>query len=158
MTLWTVAHQPLCPWDSPGKNTGVGSHSVLQGIFLTQGSNSGLLHCSQILYHLSHQGSPISYIPIQNKKLKKRKENVKVMKHKEILRNCVSQIGGNYGDATSKCTVGSWHRKRTWGENQGKSSEVCDLVNGLKNYIGKCHYLNMDVASTHKNPLPNSVL
>ena len=35
----------LCPWDSPGKNTGVGSHSFLQGIFLTQGLNPGLLHC-----------------------------------------------------------------------------------------------------------------
>ena len=46
----------LCLWDSPGKNTGVGSHSFLQGIFLTQGSKSGLLHCRQILYHLSHQG------------------------------------------------------------------------------------------------------
>ena len=45
----------LCPWDSPGKNTGVGSHSFLQGIFLTQGLNLGLLHCRQILYHLSHQ-------------------------------------------------------------------------------------------------------
>ena len=44
----------LCPWDSPGKNTGVGCHSVLQGIFPTQGSNLGLLHCRQILY----QGSP----------------------------------------------------------------------------------------------------
>ena len=43
-----------CPWDSPGKNTGVGSHSLLQGIFLTQGSNLCLLHCRQILYHLSH--------------------------------------------------------------------------------------------------------
>ena len=43
---------------SPGKNTGVGSHSLLQGIFLTQGSNSGLLHCRQFLYRLSHQGSP----------------------------------------------------------------------------------------------------
>ena len=32
-------------------------HALLQGIFLTQGSNPGLLHCSQILYHLSHQGS-----------------------------------------------------------------------------------------------------
>ena len=42
--------------DSPGKNTGVGSHSLLQGIFPTQGSNPGLLHCRQILYHLSHQG------------------------------------------------------------------------------------------------------
>ena len=48
----------LFPWNSPGKNTGMGSHSLLQGIFLTQGSNPGLLHCRQILYHLSHQGSP----------------------------------------------------------------------------------------------------
>ena len=46
----------LCPWNSPGKNTGVGCHSLLQGIFLTQGSNPGLLHCRQIFYHLSHQG------------------------------------------------------------------------------------------------------
>ena len=35
-TPWTVAHQLLCPWDFPGKNTGVGSHSLLQGIFPTQ--------------------------------------------------------------------------------------------------------------------------
>ena len=40
---------------SPGKNTGVGSHSRLQGIFLIQGSDSGLLHCRQILYCLSHR-------------------------------------------------------------------------------------------------------
>ena len=40
----------LCPWNSPGKNTGVGSHSLLQGIFPTQ--------CRQILYLLSHQRSP----------------------------------------------------------------------------------------------------
>ena len=49
----------LRPWDSPGKNTGVGCHFLLQGIFPTQGSNPGLLHCRQTLYHLSHQGSPI---------------------------------------------------------------------------------------------------
>ena len=47
----------LCPWDSPGKNTGVGCHAPLQGVFPTQGSNSGLPYCSRILYHLSHQGS-----------------------------------------------------------------------------------------------------
>ena len=35
----------LCPWNSPGKNTGVGCHALLQGIFLTQGLNLGLLHC-----------------------------------------------------------------------------------------------------------------
>ena len=44
--------------DSPGKNTGVGCHALLQGIFPTQGSNSGLSHCGPTLYHLSHQGSP----------------------------------------------------------------------------------------------------
>ena len=45
----------LCPWNSPGRNTEVGSHSLLRGIFPTQGLNLGLLHCRQILYHLSHQ-------------------------------------------------------------------------------------------------------
>ena len=46
----------LCPWDSPGKTTGVGCHSLLQGIFPTQRSNLGLLNYRQILYQLSHQG------------------------------------------------------------------------------------------------------
>ena len=43
------------PWNSPGQNNGVGSLFLLQGIFLTQGSNLGLLHCRQILYQLSHR-------------------------------------------------------------------------------------------------------
>ena len=50
--------RPLCPWDSPGKNAGVGRQALLQGIILTQGSNPGLLHCRWILYCLSHQGNP----------------------------------------------------------------------------------------------------
>ena len=45
------------PWNSPGKNTGVGSLSLHQGIFPTQGWNPGLPHCRQILYQLSHKGS-----------------------------------------------------------------------------------------------------
>ena len=49
---------PLYLWDSPGKNTGAGCHPLLQRIFPTQGLNPGLLHCRQVLYHLSHQGSP----------------------------------------------------------------------------------------------------
>ena len=57
-TPWTVAHQAPYPWDSPGKNTGAGSLSLLQGNFPTQDSNQGLLHCRQILYRLSYQGSP----------------------------------------------------------------------------------------------------
>ena len=47
----------LCPWDFPGKDTGVGCHFLLQGIFPTQGSNPGLLHCRQILYWVSYKGS-----------------------------------------------------------------------------------------------------
>ena len=46
------------PWNSPGQNAGVGSLSLLQGIVPTQGSNLGLPHCRQILYHLSHKESP----------------------------------------------------------------------------------------------------
>ena len=45
-------------WNSPGQNTGVGSLFILQGIFTTQGSNPSLLHCREILYQLSYQGSP----------------------------------------------------------------------------------------------------
>ena len=51
--LWPT--RLLCPWDSPGKNTGVDCHSLLQRIFLTQGSNPSLLHCRQILYCLSYR-------------------------------------------------------------------------------------------------------
>ena len=46
------------PWNSPGQNTGVGSLSLFQGIFPTQGSNPGLPHCRQILYELSLKRSP----------------------------------------------------------------------------------------------------
>ena len=49
----------LCPWGYPGKNAEAGCHSLLQGIFLTQESNPGLLHCRQIFCYLSHQGSPV---------------------------------------------------------------------------------------------------
>ena len=55
-----------CPWNSLGKNTGVGSLSLLQGIFPTQGLNPGLLHCRQILYQLSHKGSPMQETLVQS--------------------------------------------------------------------------------------------
>ena len=50
-------HGLYSPWNSPGQNPRVGSLSLLQGIFLTQESNQGLLYCRQILYQLSYQGS-----------------------------------------------------------------------------------------------------
>ena len=54
----TVACQLLCSRDSPGKNIGVGSHSLFQGIFPMQGSHPSLLQWQADFYHLSHQGSP----------------------------------------------------------------------------------------------------
>ena len=56
-------HGLYSPCNSPGQNTGVGSFSLLQGIFPTQGSNPGLLHCRRILYQLNHKGSPLSSYP-----------------------------------------------------------------------------------------------
>ena len=53
----------LCPWDFPSKNTGVGCHFLLQGIFPTQGSNLHLLHCRQILYY---QTSPFVDITLNS--------------------------------------------------------------------------------------------
>ena len=64
-SLWPRGLQPgrlLFPWDSPGKNTRVSTHSLLQGIFPTQGSNPGFLHCRQILYQLSCQGIPFVFL------------------------------------------------------------------------------------------------
>ena len=55
-SLWP--HGLYSPWNSPGQNTGVGSLSLPQGIFPTQGLNLGLRHCRWILYQLSHKGSP----------------------------------------------------------------------------------------------------
>ena len=57
-SLWP--HGLHSPWHSPGQNTGVGSLTLLQGIFPTQGLNPGLLHCRQILYQPSGKGSPVS--------------------------------------------------------------------------------------------------
>ena len=54
----TLCNPMDSPWNSPCQNPGVGSLSLLQGIFPTQGLNPGLPHCRLILYQLSHQGSP----------------------------------------------------------------------------------------------------
>ena len=57
-------HGLYSPGNSLGQNTGMGGLSLLQWIFPTQGSNQGLLHCRQILYQLSYQGSLFRFTPI----------------------------------------------------------------------------------------------
>ena len=62
--------RPLCPWNSTGRNTGDCNHSLLQGIFLTQGLDPSLPHWRQILYCLSHQGRPYRSLEL-NRQLNK---------------------------------------------------------------------------------------
>ena len=65
----------LCPWDFPGKNTRVGCHFLLQGIFPTLESNPGLLHC-RCMYQLSLQGSPKAW------------ETLPFLSHHGVLSSC----------------------------------------------------------------------
>ena len=60
--LWTVGHKLLCPWDFLGKNTGVGCHFLLLGIFPTRGLNPHLLH----LLHWQADLLPLSYLGSPN--------------------------------------------------------------------------------------------
>ena len=57
LCLTLQPHGLYSPWNSPGQNSGVGCHALLQGIFPTQGSKPGLPHCRQIVYQLSHKGN-----------------------------------------------------------------------------------------------------
>ena len=68
-SLWPRGLWParlLRPWDSPGKSTGVDCHSLLQGIFPTQGSNPGHLNCRQILYRLSYRKDQVAFSSAQS--------------------------------------------------------------------------------------------
>ena len=65
---WRLNQREECLVPGTGKNTRVGCHALLQGIFLTQESNQGLLHCRQILYQLSYQGSPSCFATIKTDK------------------------------------------------------------------------------------------
>ena len=76
-------------WNSPGQNTGVGSLSLLQGIFPTQGLNPGLLHCRKMLYQLSYKGSPrilewVAY-PFSRGSSQQRKSNWGLLRCRWIL-------------------------------------------------------------------------
>ena len=75
-SLWP--HGLYSPWNSPGENTGVGSLSLLHGIFPTQGLNPGLLHCRQIFYQLSHKGSPYAEYIMPNARLDEAQARIKI--------------------------------------------------------------------------------
>ena len=85
----------LCPWDSPGKNTGVGCHFLLQGMSPTQVSNPGLLHCRWILYHLSHHtlhsGNQKKVLSLRSHEIAQL-ENLKLKKQTTLHRNSQNKL------------------------------------------------------------------
>jgi len=93
-SLWPHGLCParlFCPRDSPGKNIGVNSHSLLQGIFLMQGltwSRLDLLlpHYMHILYHLSHQGSPVTQVATSRARIQTQEVSLHLYVLKQILR------------------------------------------------------------------------
>ena len=108
--------------DSPGKNPGVGSHSLLQGIFPTQGLNPGLLHCRQILCQLSHQGSPVDTILPSNSihrfTLKKsgKYQLVIAIKVHLTLGQVNTQIIVTCWHSCCGCVAWSWLRNGGWSQ------------------------------------------
>ena len=84
---WTIARL-FHPWNFLGKSTGVGCHFLLQGIFLTRGSNLGLPHCGQTLYRLSHQGSLLCFLGLAVGCSRKKKKNLWERIHETRMVDC----------------------------------------------------------------------
>ena len=104
-SLWSHSLYPtrlLHPWNFPGKSTGVGCHFLLQGIFLAWGTNPGIPHCRQMLYHLSHQGSPEA-------------------KWKQRPAVAVTGDGSQVRSCTEQYCIGTWNVRSM---NQGKLEVV----------------------------------
>ena len=87
-TLWNVAPRLLCPWDVPGKNAAVGCHSLLQGIFLTQGLNPQLLHSQADSSSSEPPGKPQSTLYLPPKLSVLRLE----LGHEDLFQTCFYQI------------------------------------------------------------------
>ena len=88
-------HGRYGPWNSPDQNTGVGSLSLLQRIFTTQGSNPDLPHCRRILYQLSHQGSLLNINPFISSNIVSRVVSKCVSDHSNIWSDCKSISSGS---------------------------------------------------------------
>ena len=139
-------HGPYSPWNSPGQNTGVGSLSLLQGIFPTQGSNQGLLHCRQT--QLSYQGSP-GRVNKEKKGLEDGEDEARGGCGPELIQSCVrlgvkqesysiiqTKAHRNWNDDCMTDVKGEDH---TWGFSGGPVVKIlpynaghASLIPGLK--------------------------
>ena len=91
MSDFLQPHELYSPWNSPGQNTGVGSHSLRQGIFPTQGLNPGLPLCRRILYKLSHKESPIILV-VNMKDFRRRLKHLSFLFLIEVGKTCRDKL------------------------------------------------------------------
>ena len=151
----------FCPWDSSSKNTGVGCHAPLQGIFPTQGSNLSLLrplHSRWILYHYHHQGSPLIGLEIS------------VYWDTPLL--YTTDSGLSVSSLTDQgCSISSppascgWHGigrerqwKRWWGAAWFWTPGLREDCRGLSEPIGREHLSFPPLTSCSESPTPPQVL
>ena len=121
---WLWPTRLLCPWYFPGKNTGVYCHFLLQGIFLTQGSNLGLLHCRQILYHLSHR------------------EAQEIVKDRGACRDAIHRVAKNWtwvSDWTTTTTQSPTSQLWLSSENTAYSPVHLIVLHRNLNFLTKCN-------------------
>ena len=130
-------HGLYSPCNSPSLNTGVGSRSLLQGIFPTQGSNPGLPHCRRILYQLSHQGTPApSYLLYSQLCLGVHFQNSNW--HSWYQKWAEKAEGKKWGLETRSLTVLLAIRiSSSWCVRHGQSLEQADGPNA-KTFLRKC--------------------
>ena len=134
-------HGLYSSWNSPGQNTGMGNLSLLQGIFPTEGSNPGLLHCRRILYQLSHKGSPkINMGPMQSITWTLESENLSRLEQKKDSDVAVLRCESTQKEAAR--TDKQWGNRDLSHTTQG--AEVCqhlsEPINGFSHRAdGKGH-------------------
>ena len=127
-------HGLYTPWNSPGQNTGVGSLSLLQGIFPTQGSNPGLPHGRQIVYQLSHQGSHFLGLLV----------NLLIAVTKGNLQMRVARPW-MWMSASSRRT--SWSTRRNW----GPITRTCS-ASSRQSWMSRWGFPHLCIGSAHSIP------
>ena len=140
--------------DSPSKDIGVGCHSLLQGIFPTQGSNLHLLHCRQVLYHLSHQGNPWVLDTEQRKYTEQNKQKNRVgpkWRHsRKCFENPTKEItlgrGRHCWNSVRRCLDSTWSKRQAeWAE---RAAEIIGtgIITGLwamRSHFGWENFFNL---------------
>ena len=158
----------LCPWDFPGKSTGVGCHILLQGIFLTQESNPGLPCCKQTLYRLSHQGSAkvkvnkAENIPFFNRKHKIKTAQFSTSPRKKTRVWCEQSNGHTFENTSGQLSPWSMYICAQHLPCHFTSTESCLtcyfiicffnlVIYSVNTYSSRLNYVQCHIVSMHNN-------